>query len=327
MQDARRRHPSATAILVALGLVITTCIVSASGASGGLNTCRAKNVTQGTSATPNLRQVVRDASAGDTVTVRGVCITHLSLSKDLNLIGEPTSQVPTPVLRVGHGVALRFGLSNWAAELTITNLKINGGSHGILNYATLTLQDVVVHDSSTGIASLGALTLNDSVVRDIKKGTGIFNSSPDDVVIPTVVLNGTSTVSGNMRGIVQYEGLTTLNDSSSVIGNVARTRTGGIAIYAGSSLTLNGSASVTGNSTNGNGGGIAVWGTLTLNDSSSVTGNSANADNVGGGRGGGIYVQCGGIVNNATDGGNVNDNYRRTTDPVEDNISYQTACA
>ena len=73
------------------------------------------------------------------------------------------------------------------------------------------------------------------------------------------------------------------------------------------------------------GGGIQVdtSSTLTMNDSSSITGNTADVVDQGGVTGGGIYIfPCGGgIVVGAVDGGNVNDNYRGTAVPVEDNIS------
>jgi hypothetical protein len=63
--------------------------------------------------------------------------------------------------------------------------------------------------------------------------------------------------------------------------------------------------------------------TVTMNDSSSVTGNTADFVDQGGVTGGGIYIwPCGGgALIGGVDGGNVNDNYRGTAAPVEDNIS------
>jgi hypothetical protein len=43
-------------------------------------------------------------------------------------------------------------------------------------------------------------------------------------------------------------------------------------------------------------------------------------DDLGSGSGGGIF-SCGGSLTGVIDGGNVNDNYRGTASPVEDNIS------
>jgi hypothetical protein len=62
--------------------------------------------------------------------------------------------------------------------------------------------------------------------------------------------------------------------------------------------------------------------TVTMNDSSSVTGNTADFVDQGGVTGGGIYIwPCGGgALIGGVDGGNVNDNYRGTAAPVEDNI-------
>jgi hypothetical protein len=67
--------------------------------------------------------------------------------------------------------------------------------------------------------------------------------------------------------------------------------------------------------------------TVTMNDSSSVTGNTADFVDQGGVTGGGIYIwPCGGgALIGGVDGGNVNDNYRGTAAPVEDNISARLA--
>jgi hypothetical protein len=57
-----------------------------------------------------------------------------------------------------------------------------------------------------------------------------------------------------------------------------------------------------------------------------VNGNTADIEDSFGGQGGGIWNSCSGTLNNAIDGGNVNDNYRGTAAPVEDNIANQTPC-
>jgi hypothetical protein len=60
---------------------------------------------------------------------------------------------------------------------------------------------------------------------------------------------------------------------------------------------------------------------MTVNGSSTITGDTADADDNGVGGGGGIKVMCSGTLIGAVDGGNVNDNHRATSSPVEDNIA------
>ena len=114
-------------------------------------------------------------------------------------------------------------------------------------------------------------------------------------------MNGTSTITGNSGfGIYSYYAHTTLNDSSSVSGNVtdvldavynwegtltlndaasvANNIGNNAAIWNAATLTMNGSSSVNGNVTAiWRGGGIynGSTGNTTMNDSSSVTGNSS----------------------------------------------------
>ena len=68
----------------------------------------------------------------------------------------------------------------------------------------------------------------------------------------------------------------------------------------------------------------SVQGTIILNGLSSVSGNTADADDVDGGTGGGIFVGRFTTLTGAVDGGNVNDNYRGTASPVENNIVLES---
>ena len=82
-------------------------------------------------------------------------------------------------------------------------------------------------------------------------------------------------VEGGDPGIDNFaSGTVILNGNSSVTGNTAAVRGGGI--FNSGTLTLNDSSSVTGNTAGVNGGGIFNIGTATLNGSSSVTGNHPN---------------------------------------------------
>ena len=83
---------------------------------------------------------------------------------------------------------------------------------------------------------------------------------------------------------------------------------------------------MSGNTANQYGGGIvnSVQGTIILNGLPSVSGNTADADDADGGTGGGIFVGCFTTLTGAVDGGNVNDNYRGTASPVENNIVLES---
>ncbi|HJX08741.1 MAG TPA: hypothetical protein VJ736_11800, partial [Actinomycetota bacterium] len=162
-------------------------------------------------------------------------------------------------------------------------------------------------------------------------GGGIWNGG-------VLTMDGSSSVTANVAlscgnscgrggGIDNFIGSTlTMNDASIVSGNTSR-QAGGI--WNGADLTLNGSSSVAGNSATGKGGGVVNENltTITMNDSSTVTGNTADADDSGRGAGGGIVDRCHVTLNNVIAGGNVNDNYRGTAHPMEDNISHQNPCA
>jgi hypothetical protein len=299
-------------------------------AVGVVNTCRAKNLTQGTAADTRLQRVIKAAKAGDTISVRYVCVGNFRIAKDLALVGKATPTVSRPVLNGnGTGQVLRVN----GAKVRLANLKISGG--------VLTIEGCSSGPDPTGCGGGiavnlgGTLTLRDSVVRGntARLGGGIYIDGQSS----SVILNGASSVTGNstewdgpegdgLGGGILSHGTLILNGSSSVSGNRGG---GGGGIMTTGTLTLNDSSSVSGNTVIGPGGGI--WldsGTVTLNDTSSVTGNTADSDDFGGGAGGGIDVVWGCASNliGAIEGGNVNDNYSGTASPVEDNIFVEHPC-
>jgi hypothetical protein len=141
------------------------------------------------------------------------------------------------------------------------------------------------------------------------------------------IMNASASVSDNVgaSSAIGNFGSFVMNGSSTVSGNTATTTWGG-GVYNASiaNMTMNDSSSVVGNSSVRSGGGIQTDGMLTMNGSSFVTGNTADADDNGVGGGGGIKVPCSGTLIGAGDGGNVNDNYRGTASPVENNIAGPT---
>jgi hypothetical protein len=179
----------------------------------------------------------------------------------------------------------------------------------------------VTHNAG-GIANEGTVTLNDSAsVRGnhvSRRGGGVFNGTGS-----VLVMNGSSVIRGNIAvtagGGIFNLGTATLDGSASVRGNRSRGPGGGITNKL--TLTLNGDSLIAGNEARTNGGGISNrnGGSVSLNDTPSIRNNTADADDDGNGVGGGILCDTG-IFTGAVDGGNVNDNYRGTAPPVEDNI-------
>jgi hypothetical protein len=278
----------------------------------------------------NLQAVIKAASPGDKITVRYVCVGNFKIGKKLTLVGKAALGHPRAVLNGnGSGQVLRVN----RARVRLVNLKITGG--------VLSTQGCSSGPDPTGCggglaANLGAtVTLKDTLVRGNIAAGGSGGGIAIDY-LSTVVLNGSSSVSGNSTasngpegygvagGILVFGGTLILNDTSSVRGNTGG-EGGGIDTYEPGSVTLNDSSSITGNSAIGDGGGINLNfnSPVTLNDSAYITGNTADADDFSGGEGGGVFVWCGGILNGAVDGGNLNDNFRGTAVPVEDNITYQ----
>lgn len=238
-----------------------------------------------------------------------------------------------------------------AAVLVLKDTIVKGNTGtGIYNNGNLTLEgsSLVSHNTEAGIHNEGptnspSLTMNDASTVAANSGYGIYS------YYAHTILNGASSVTRNVTGVIDgvfnWEGELTLNDSASVSDNVVSlaaidnhasfwmngtssvsgnttTRSGG-GVYNGTTgqMTMNDSSSIVGNSAVRGGGGVFLGGRLTMNGASTITGNTSDADDNGVGGGGGIKVDCSGILTGAVDGGNVNDNYRGTSSPVEDNIA------
>lgn len=205
------------------------------------------------------------------------------------------------------------------------SVRNNDAFYGIWLYARGELimngSSSVAHNAG-GIANEGTTTLNDSAsVRGNhapRRGGGVFNGTGS-----VLVMNGSSVIWGNTAvtagGGIFNLGIVTLNASATVRGNSSRGPGGGITNKL--SLTLNGGSVVAGNEARTNGGGISNRnaGSIAMNNVASIRNNTADADDDGNGVGGGILCDTGSVTG-AVDGGNVNNNYRGTSPPVEDNI-------
>ena len=286
-------------VLATFALVGGTLVALAPGADAGVNSCRARNITQDGRSNSNLQTVIDAASPGDTIAVKYVCVGNFQVSKKLTLVGKATPGISKAVLSAsGAGRVLLI-----SARVTLTNLKITRGQAytggGIYNdHGTVTLKRATVTRNSAhgggGIFNrAGTVTLNDSVVSwNTATGYpgGIFTTG-------ILTLNGSSSVRHNTArqsggGIYSANGTTTLNDTSSVVGNRAGYEAGGILQKYGK-VILNDSSSVRGNASS-YGGGIFTSSVVTLNGASSVSGNNARS------YGGGIYNQDGSLTMNGS---------------------------
>jgi len=267
----------------------------------------------------------------------------------------PRAHVTLENLKITGGSDTRWhqgaGITTAATLVLIDTIVKGNTGTGIYNTGQLTLEgsSIVSRNSEAGIHNHGpnflpSLTMNGTSSVAANSNYGIFNESAH------TTLNGASSVTGNvtdvLTAIYNSAGTLTLNDSASVSDNVGTlaavynvatftmngTSTvsgnvatiwwgGGILNASSANVTMNDSSSIVGNSSVRSGGGIRTDGVFTMNGSSFITGNTADSDDNGVGGGGGIKVSCSGRLTGAVDGGNVNDNYRGTSAPVENNIS------
>jgi len=286
--DRAIRRRSATLSVVVVTLVSAASLGLGMPASiAVVNTCRARNVTQDSAVSSNLQAVIRDAVGGDVIAVKFVCVGNFTIAKNLTLVGRPTADLPRGVLNAnGHGDVLVVP----RAKVTLRNLKITGGDDprwhfgaGITTDARLLrLKDtVVVGNTGTGIHNTGTLILSGSSTVSQNTKAGIHNDGDVAPIGADVTLSGTSSITGNSGyGIYGYYSHITLNDSSSVSGNITDVFMA-VFNYEGE-LTLNDAASVADNI--GSQAAIGNYATFTMNGSSSVHGNVTTIW-----RGGGIY--------------------------------------
>jgi hypothetical protein len=234
----------------------------------------------------NLQKAINAAKRSDTLRIKGRCVGNFSISKGIKLRGVSTTRFPFATLDGGdsHQVLSISRGTVVIRDLRVTNGRDGSNPSlggGIFNMATLTLSGSTSVQGNVGflgggIHNHGVLTLLDSSSVRINRGSmggGIYNANEG-----TVILDDSSTVSRNRAtrgGGISSRGIVVLNDSSSVRRNAAR-KGGGIEIFGNfADVTLNGSSVVSGNTARSEGGGIINDGLLTLNDSASVVRNSS----------------------------------------------------
>ena len=185
--DERRTPPRMLAVLTTLGLVAGMLAVLPPGADAVVNTCKARNLTKDTPARSNLQRVIKAASAGDTISVKNVCVGHFKIGKRLILLGKAAPGHPKGVLDGNDVISSRPTLLV-SARVTLTNLEITGGAWQPVGSAS---------GGGGGIRNTGKLVLNNTLVRgnwSALNGGGVDNRG-------TLIMKGSSSVSGNMSDI------------------------------------------------------------------------------------------------------------------------------
>lgn len=296
----RRAWASPVAATLMLALLTATPVAAASPTA-----CRVKNLDTGVTKA-RLQTAVWSARAGDRLTVKGTCRGTTIIKKDLTIRGIRTAASGKPLLdgaRTGRVIVVKPKTTVKLRSLTLRRGAARTGG-GILNEGTLILRDTVVRASSAsyggGVYNFGTLRLNgSSAIRansTVDPGDGSTGDTPalvdvDSTSNPpvgacvggregtpdasgggvlnggTMVLNGSSSISGNETGIwgggVYNSGTLILNSSSAIKGNAAGATGGGVYNDVLSTLTMNGASSVSGNKASGyDGGGICNLGML-----------------------------------------------------------------
>ena len=185
----------------------------------------------------NLQTIIDDASAGDTINIRGTCAGHFGVTKNLTFAGVANTSPTLDGQNNGRVLLVQNSVSVALNDLSITNGNFVFGA-GILNRGTVTLNgSTSVHDNTGGGSGNGA---------------GIANG--DSLGTSTLIMNDTSSVFGNTAGIdgpgiYNNGGTVTMNDSSSVHDNTATGDGGGIDNH-GATISLYAPAAVHDNNPN-----------------------------------------------------------------------------
>ena len=237
----------------------------------------------------SLRQALRDAHDGDTITftVTGtITLTSggLPVTKNVTISGPGTNQLSVG----GNQALLVFGIFP-SKTATISGLSIRNGQAGIWNEGTLTVSDCVVSDNSYEALynEYGTATVSNCVVSG-NSGTGLYAH------YGTLTVSNCN-VSGNAFGIYSDHGTATVSNclvtgnSSGGLGDNGsygpspndRTFQGAFLTIADSTISNNSGPGVD----NGGGDLTIVSSTLTGND------NPAGQNS---GYGGGIYAHYAG---------------------------------
>ncbi|MFO1519187.1 MAG: choice-of-anchor Q domain-containing protein [bacterium] len=260
-------------------------------------------------ATGQLRKLINQASAGDTIVIPACTITlQGAASEDGNQTGDLDFSIPLSLRGSGAGVSVIDGGGNdrvidviASVNVAFSNLTLQNGKSpsgedggGIRNIGNLTLSNATVTGNHSqgeggGIAtSLGNLTLTNVVLNHNNSdfsGGGIKNSGSTLSLTNSTVDENTA---GNFAGGINNDS-GTLNLINSTIS--ANTASGGVGGGLCNNATFNlTNSTISGNTaTGGNGGGLYnANGTSTLNNGTLAL-NTGSA-------GGGVFTAAGSVI-------------------------------
>jgi hypothetical protein len=264
--------------------------------------CRIRNTTQDTAGS-SLKKMVRAASDGDRLWLRGTCVGDIVIGKDLVIRGRGDRAVVSGLDRY-RVFFIREGATVRLRDLLISHgvgpydIGERGGGGGVYNEGNVILADSVVSWATAGedpggaIANHGTMTIRDSVVRHSRAdwGGGIGNMGTLTVLRSRVVANDPegiwsrgpttitdSVVRDNARGGIFVGGQSDVSITGTQVKDHAQG--GGISKAGGGTLTLE-RCLISGNDA----GGITTrWGQLAL-IGTTITANTATRP------GGGIHV-------------------------------------
>lgn len=294
-----RRSASAVVLTLALALSMGGTVARAAPPA-----CMAWNTTSGATPT-DLAAAIAAASAGDTISIAGVCYGSFTISSDLTLNRRGSHSVAIldgeglgTVLTVGVGATVRIG------QITITHA--GGSGSGLVVFgggADVTLDGTLVTKNTNDSGAAGVF--NDSGTVHVKGSSRITKNQSTSTeggggglanVFGTVTISGSAQITDNdggpgCGGGILNLGQMTIAGSGQVNGNTSASG-GGICNLNGGNLRVRGSAQVNGNTSTdqagvGGGGILNRSATLRLEDFSQVNGNlSASV-------GGGVYSRDG----------------------------------
>jgi hypothetical protein len=251
--------------------------------------------------------VVLTIDAGVVVVLNNLVITRGAASHGAGIYNSGTATLNNVTVTgntaasVGGGIFNNGGIVFLNDSRLTNNSGVAGGAIATI-YGSLTISGMSSIDGNTasvgaGIAAKGTnIVFNDKSV--VSGNTAQSAAGVDLREGGSLTMNGSSSVSkntatGNYLGgaILVVDTLVTMNDQSSIVGNISECSGAGIGAVS-SMVTMNGRSSIKENvATTRGGGGVAnLGGTFTMTGKSAITGNKS------GNVGGGILNENGGSV-------------------------------
>jgi CSLREA domain-containing protein len=268
--------------LILLTVLFSVSQAHAQGGSIVVNTLADGDDTACNEANCTLREAVKYAPAGSTISFSVTGIITLTsgeiiIAKSLTITG-PAS---TPGITVtGNNARRIFGISSGTVELSGLTLS-NGYENGLTGNAGLG-DGGAIYVAAAAVVTVANCTFSSN--RAVSEGGAIRNDGVLTVTSSTLSGNSGSTNSGSIhnRGTLTITSSTISGNSS--LGSSGTNGGGGLSNFDGGTLTITNST-ISGNTSSRVGGGINnAAGTVTVTNST-VTGNRASVS------GGGIYAE------------------------------------